>query len=252
MGRAEGARRAPARAGIPVKGAATLLRMNQPRGLRLPRLRLARSEAHLVVRVLRERRQGGRLGSDGASAARRNSSPRTPSPSLSAGATTSSRWSGGSPIRWPMTRPRDRYRAGELGRRLRHASAGISQALPDPNMAEFYTSGRTSNEAAFLYQLFVREYGTNNFPDCSNMCHEATSVGLPQSHRRRQGHGAAGGFRQGRLHLHLRPEPRHQQPAHDDEPAQRVPPRRHDHLASIRSANVRWSASSRRRVRSRW
>jgi molybdopterin-dependent oxidoreductase alpha subunit len=53
--------------------------------------------------------------------------------------------------------------------------------LPDPNMAEFYTSGRTSNEAAFLYQLFVREYGTNNFPDCSNMCHEATSVGLPQS-----------------------------------------------------------------------
>jgi molybdopterin-dependent oxidoreductase alpha subunit len=54
-------------------------------------------------------------------------------------------------------------------------------ALPDPNAAEFYTSGRTSNEAAFLYQLFGREYGTNNFPDCSNMCHEATSVGLPDS-----------------------------------------------------------------------
>jgi molybdopterin-dependent oxidoreductase alpha subunit len=54
-------------------------------------------------------------------------------------------------------------------------------ALPDPNRAEFYTSGRTSNEAAFLYQLFVREFGTNNFPDCSNMCHEATSVGLPLS-----------------------------------------------------------------------
>ena len=47
-------------------------------------------------------------------------------------------------------------------------------------MAEFYTSGRASNEAAFLYQLFAREYGTNNFPDCSNMCHEATSVGLPE------------------------------------------------------------------------
>ncbi|KAF1003593.1 MAG: Protein YdeP [Luteibacter sp.] len=55
------------------------------------------------------------------------------------------------------------------------------QALPDPDMAEFYTSGRASNEVAFLYQLFVREYGTNNFPDCSNMCHEATSVGLPKS-----------------------------------------------------------------------
>lgn len=51
----------------------------------------------------------------------------------------------------------------------------------DPNAVEFYTSGRASNEAAFLYQIFAREYGTNNFPDCSNMCHEATSVGLPQS-----------------------------------------------------------------------
>ncbi|WPO42609.1 FdhF/YdeP family oxidoreductase [Tardiphaga sp. 42S5] len=58
--------------------------------------------------------------------------------------------------------------------------AGL-RALPDPNMAEFYTSGRCSNEAAFMYQLFVREFGTNNFPDCSNMCHEATSVGLPES-----------------------------------------------------------------------
>ena len=55
------------------------------------------------------------------------------------------------------------------------------RALPHADMAEFYTSGRTSNEAAFLYQLMVREFGTNNFPDCSNMCHEATSVGLPES-----------------------------------------------------------------------
>ncbi|MDH7803896.1 MULTISPECIES: FdhF/YdeP family oxidoreductase [unclassified Rhizobium] len=53
--------------------------------------------------------------------------------------------------------------------------------LDHPDEAEFYTSGRTSNEAAFLYQLFVRAFGTNNFPDCSNMCHEATSVGLPKS-----------------------------------------------------------------------
>ena len=58
--------------------------------------------------------------------------------------------------------------------------AGHLNALPDPNMAEFYTSGRASNEAAFLFQLFVRAYGTNNFPDCSNMCHEATSVGLAE------------------------------------------------------------------------
>ncbi|MEO7430781.1 MAG: molybdopterin-dependent oxidoreductase, partial [Dokdonella sp.] len=53
--------------------------------------------------------------------------------------------------------------------------------LDHPDQAEFYTSGRTSNEAAFLYQLFARHFGTNNFPDCSNMCHEATSVGLPRS-----------------------------------------------------------------------
>lgn len=50
--------------------------------------------------------------------------------------------------------------------------------LADPNQAIFYTSGRASNEAAFLYQLFVREFGTNNFPDCSNMCHEPSSVGM--------------------------------------------------------------------------
>jgi len=53
--------------------------------------------------------------------------------------------------------------------------------LDSPDKADFYTSGRASNEAAFLYQLFVRRFGTNNFPDCSNMCHEATSVGLPES-----------------------------------------------------------------------
>ncbi|WP_414159908.1 FdhF/YdeP family oxidoreductase [Pseudomonas sp. BNK-45] len=50
-----------------------------------------------------------------------------------------------------------------------------------PEQVEFYTSGRASNEAAYLYQLFAREYGSNNFPDCSNMCHEPTSVGLPRS-----------------------------------------------------------------------
>jgi len=44
-------------------------------------------------------------------------------------------------------------------------------ALDNPDQALFYTSGRTSNEAAFLYQLFVREFGTNNLPDCPNMCH---------------------------------------------------------------------------------
>ncbi|WP_343312550.1 FdhF/YdeP family oxidoreductase [Brucella sp. BE17] len=57
----------------------------------------------------------------------------------------------------------------------------ILQSFDTPDRVEFYTSGRASNEAAFLYQLFVRAYGTNNFPDCSNMCHEASGVALNQS-----------------------------------------------------------------------
>ncbi|GAA0893070.1 FdhF/YdeP family oxidoreductase [Fulvivirga kasyanovii] len=53
--------------------------------------------------------------------------------------------------------------------------------LHSPDEAIFYTSGRTSNEAAFLYQLFVRQYGTNNLPDCSNMCHESSGSGLSET-----------------------------------------------------------------------
>jgi molybdopterin-dependent oxidoreductase alpha subunit len=54
-------------------------------------------------------------------------------------------------------------------------------ALSTPNAAAFYTSGRTSNETAFLYQLFVRQFGTNNLPDCSNMCHESSGAALNES-----------------------------------------------------------------------
>ncbi|HSI33129.1 MAG TPA: FdhF/YdeP family oxidoreductase [Tepidisphaeraceae bacterium] len=51
-------------------------------------------------------------------------------------------------------------------------------ALPSPDAAAFYTSGRASNEAAFSYQLFVRQFGTNNLPDCSNLCHESSGAAL--------------------------------------------------------------------------
>lgn len=68
------------------------------------------------------------------------------------------------PISWPDA----------FGLMARHLNA------VEPDQAVFYTSGKTSNEAAFLYQLFVRAYGTNNLPDCSNMCHESTSVGLAE------------------------------------------------------------------------
>ncbi len=82
------------------------------------------------------------------------------------------------PIRYdPAT---DRYREvswavafAEIGRELR--------AISNPNRAVFYSSGRTSNEASYLYGLFARLYGTNNLPDSSNMCHETTSVALPES-----------------------------------------------------------------------
>jgi molybdopterin-dependent oxidoreductase alpha subunit len=54
-------------------------------------------------------------------------------------------------------------------------------ALDNPDQAVFYTSGRTSNEAAFCYQLLVRSFGTNNLPDCSNMCHESSGSALTES-----------------------------------------------------------------------
>ena len=73
----------------------------------------------------------------------------------------------------------DRYQAISWEAAFQRIGEGLR--AHHPNTVEFYTSGRASNEAAFLYQIFAREYGTNNFPDCSNMCHEATSVGLPQS-----------------------------------------------------------------------
>ena len=60
-----------------------------------------------------------------------------------------------------------------IGRELR--------SLPSPDRAAFYTSGRASNEAAFLYQLFARRFGTNNLPDCSNMCHESSGTALVES-----------------------------------------------------------------------
>ena len=59
--------------------------------------------------------------------------------------------------------------------------AGELNSLNYPDQAIFYTSGRTSNEAAFLYQLFARQFGTNNLPDCSNMCHESSGTALTET-----------------------------------------------------------------------
>ncbi len=70
------------------------------------------------------------------------------------------------PVKWS-------HAFAEIGRELR--------ALDDRTSAVFYSSGRTSNEASYMYQLFARMYGNNNLPDSSNMCHETTSVALPES-----------------------------------------------------------------------
>ena len=84
----------------------------------------------------------------------------------------------GTPLRFDATS--DHYQPVSWEHACEEIGAAL-RALPGPQAAAFYTSGRTSNEAAFLYQLFARQFGTNNLPDCSNLCHEATSIGLPLS-----------------------------------------------------------------------
>ncbi len=74
---------------------------------------------------------------------------------------------------------KDKYEAVSWEKAFELIGACIHESLP--NEVVFYTSGRTSNEAAFLYQLLGRELGTNNFPDCSNMCHESSGVALTES-----------------------------------------------------------------------
>ena len=74
----------------------------------------------------------------------------------------------------------DHYQPIEWPQAFSHV-AGALNALDSPHQAIFYTSGRTSNEAAFLYQLMVRSFGTNNLPDCSNMCHESSGAALIES-----------------------------------------------------------------------
>ncbi|WP_406367331.1 FdhF/YdeP family oxidoreductase [Streptomyces sp. NBC_01546] len=74
----------------------------------------------------------------------------------------------------------DRYEAVSWERAFAVIAEELT-ALASPDEALFYTSGRTSNEAAFLFQLFAREFGTNNLPDCSNMCHESSGSALNET-----------------------------------------------------------------------
>ncbi len=162
--------------GVPVKGAKTLLHANQTDGFDCPG----------CAWPDRDHRSTFEFCENGAKAVAAEATARRATPEV-IGAKTLAEWASASDYELEatgrLTEPlvydpeTDRYQRTTwdaafalIGREL--------QALPDPNQAIFYTSGRTSNEAAFLYQLFVREYGTNNFPDCSNMCHEPSGSGL--------------------------------------------------------------------------
>ncbi len=82
----------------------------------------------------------------------------------------------------PVYKPADSDHYGPVSwERAFEIIASKLNSLDSPNEAAFYTSGRTSNEAAFVYQLFVRAFGTNNLPDCSNMCHESTGTAMGET-----------------------------------------------------------------------
>src|SRR3954471_11285113 len=163
----------------PLKGAATLSRMNQPDGFDCPGCAWP-DPKHTSSFEFCE---------NGAKAVAWEATAKRTTPEFFAAHTVSELWN------WPdfdlenegrLTHPMvydratDKYLPISWDEALARIGAALRE-LPHPDRAEFYTSGRASNEAAFLYQLFAREYGTNNFPDCSNMCHEATRVGLPES-----------------------------------------------------------------------
>ena len=108
------------------------------------------------------------------------------------------------------------------------------RGLESPDEASFYTSGRLSNEATFLYQLWVREFGTNNLPDCSNMCHEASGRALTAALG--TGKGTVDLARLGgrRRDLVDRRQRRHERSADADLAGRGRPPRRRSSCMSTR------------------
>ncbi len=163
---------------IPVLGAKTLLHVNQPDGFDCPG----------CAWPDRDHTSTFEFCENGAKAVAHEATTRRAGPELFAGHTVSelARYSDfwledqgrlTTPLAYDGAT--DRYLPVTWDEAFARIAAHLN-ALESPDRAIFYTSGRTSNEAAFLDQLFVREYGTNNFPDCSNMCHEPSSVALPQ------------------------------------------------------------------------
>ncbi len=162
--------------GIPVKGAKTLLSANQPDGFDCPGCAWPDRNHHSTFEFCE----------NGAKAVAAEATARRATPEFFARHTVAElaahtdHWLEDQgrlthPMAWDAAS--DRY----LPIAWDEAFARIARHLNDlqsPDEAIFYTSGRTSNEAAFLYQLFVRQFGTNNFPDCSNMCHETSGAAM--------------------------------------------------------------------------
>ncbi|MES2105013.1 MAG: FdhF/YdeP family oxidoreductase [Pseudomonadota bacterium] len=165
--------------GIPAKGARTLLSANQPDGFDCPGCAWP-DQDHTSTFEFCE---------NGAKAVAAESTARRATPELISQHTV--QYLSEQPDYWlenlgRLTQPMQYDRATDRYQTVswEQAFALVAQrlnALPSPNDAIFYTSGRTSNEAAFLYQLFVREFGTNNFPDCSNMCHEPSGFAMREA-----------------------------------------------------------------------
>ncbi|GGC99068.1 FdhF/YdeP family oxidoreductase [Undibacterium terreum] len=165
--------------GIPAKGARTLLSANQPDGFDCPGCAWPDKD-HTSTFEFCE---------NGAKAVAAESTARRATPELISQHTVA--YLAAQPDFWlenlgRLTQPMqydpasDRYQTVSWEQAFELVAERLN-ALPSPNDAIFYTSGRASNEAAFLYQLFVREFGTNNFPDCSNMCHEPSGFAMRES-----------------------------------------------------------------------
>ena len=151
-----------------------------------------------------------------------------PSRSSRRTATTGSASRGGSPSRWCCARDAHALRADLVGRRVRPDRRDPARPRRARTRRSSTPAGKTSNEAAFAYQLFARAFGTNNLPDCSNMCHESTSVALAETIGIGKGSVSLEDVHDGRAHRHRRPEPRHQPPADAQRARDRQGARRQD------------------------
>ena len=206
-------RHARAQLGL-ARSAKTLLKLNQPDGFDCPGCAWPDPADTTPLRVLRERGQGRRRGGHGPPRRRRPSSPRTRSTTWPGAPTTGSASRAGSPSRCTGRRASDHYRPigwddafGVIADALARDVATRTGPSSTPRAAPA-TRPRSSTSCS------CGGYGTNNLPDCSNMCHESSGVALDADHRHRQGHRHPRRHRRGRPDPRGRPEPGHQPPAH--------------------------------------